>query len=80
MTSVEYFRCVVPTAAYPQLDPVTWRTNIMQFYKQIGELDQNDARKQFIHVAEGLSLYGCTFFEFKVRGSRSRRSVCSARC
>ena len=73
MRSVDYFRSAVPTSVYPQMDPVSWRTNIMQFYKQIGDIDQNDARKQFVHVAEGLTLFGSSFFEFKV-SDPARRS------
>ena len=62
LSNVEYFKSAVPSAVYPLLDSVSWRTNIMQHYKQIGDLDQNDARKQFLHAAEGLTLFGNSFF------------------
>jgi len=52
---------------YQQLDPVTWRTNIMQVIKQHADLDQAQARRKFLQEATGLTLYGCSIFEFQVR-------------
>jgi myosin-15 len=65
MSTVDFFRSLVPSLVYGRLDPAAWRASILQQLKSLGELDESEARRQFILAAEGLTLYGCSFFEFK---------------